>query len=163
MKLTASRSSLVARVLCVSVPLWGGVSQASADEKANTPTKAEALSVVEPPPSAVDAGRKTYTSYCARCHGINMATPGGGTFDLRTLRPDEKERFVRSVSKGVRAMPAWEGTLKSTDIDAIWSYLGSVNGWAAGGMKQSSTVLKDQARAEGVSLDPRPPQATPPQ
>ena len=79
-------------------------------------------------PAAAELGRKTYTSYCARCHGFNlvMAT---GTFDLRRFPQDEKERFVRSVSKGVRAMPAWEGVVKPEEIDAIWAYMGSVNGW----------------------------------
>lgn len=138
MKSTARRSSLVIRMLCASALLWAGVSQASADGKAQAPASAEAPHAAE---SAVDAGRKTYTSYCARCHGINMVTPSG-TFDLRTLRPDEKERFVRSVSKGIRAMPAWEGTLKSSEIDAIWSYIGSVNGWSAGNSKPGNPTPK---------------------
>lgn len=108
--------SIVLRALCVSALLWAGVFEAAAQDKAQAP-------------SAAEVGRKTYISYCTRCHGINMVMTGS-TFDLRTLRPEDKERFVRSVSKGLRAMPAWEGTLQSTDIDAIWSYLGSINGWA---------------------------------
>ena len=79
-------------------------------------------------PSPAELGRKTYTSYCARCHGFNLVMVRG-TFDLRRFPEEEKERFVRSVSKGVRAMPAWEGTVKPEEIDAIWAYIGSVNGW----------------------------------
>ena len=75
-------------------------------------------------------GRKTYTSYCARCHGFNLVMVTG-TFDLRQFPKDDKERFVRSVSKGVRAMPAWEGVVKPEEIDAIWTYVGKVNGWSA--------------------------------
>ena len=81
-------------------------------------------------PSPVELGRKTYTSYCARCHGFNLVMVTG-TFDLRRFPQDEKERFVRSVSKGVRAMPAWEGVVKPEEIDAIWAYVGAVNGWGA--------------------------------
>lgn len=109
------RSRVVVRILCASALLWG-VFEATAQDKA------KAL-------SAADAGRKNYISYCTRCHGVDMVT-NGSTFDLRTLRAEDKERFMRSVTKGLRAMPAWEGTLQSTDIDAIWSYLGSINGWA---------------------------------
>jgi mono/diheme cytochrome c family protein len=77
-------------------------------------------------------GRRIYTSFCVRCHGINLVTSSSAHFDLRTFPKDDKERFVRSVSKGLRAMPAWEGTIKPEQIDAIWAYVGSVNGWGAG-------------------------------
>lgn len=76
----------------------------------------------------VDQGRRTYTGYCARCHGINLVTAGVG-FDLRIFPRTDKERFARSVAKGLRAMPAWEATLTAADIDSIWAYVGSVNGW----------------------------------
>lgn len=78
---------------------------------------------------AVEEGRKAYTTYCARCHGINLAVGSSAFFDLRTFPKDDKERFVRSVTKGLRAMPAWEGVIKPEQIDAIWAYIGAVNGW----------------------------------
>lgn len=81
-------------------------------------------------PSPADRGRRSYTSYCARCHGLNLVTTGAA-FDLRTFPAQDKERFVRSVSKGLRAMPAWESMLKPGELDAIWAYIGSVNGWPA--------------------------------
>jgi mono/diheme cytochrome c family protein len=74
------------------------------------------------PPSA-DQGRQLYNSYCARCHGIDMVTSGATSFDLRTLGADEKERFERSVTQGVRAMPAWGGILKPGDVQALWLYV----------------------------------------
>jgi cytochrome c55X len=83
-------------------------------------------------PNPAELGRKTYTSYCARCHGFNLVMVTG-TFDLRRFPQEEKERFVRSVAKGVRAMPAWEGTVKPEEIEAIWAYVGAVNGWASTG------------------------------
>ena len=94
-----------------------------------------ALAAVGPMASAqetgsdqVEAGRKIYISSCQRCHGINLATHGIG-FDLRTLSQHDKERFLRSVTNGLRAMPAWGGTLKPEQMDLIWTYIGSVNGW----------------------------------
>ena len=73
-------------------------------------------------PSA-ERGRKLYNSYCARCHGINMVNPGAGSFDLRTLTPAERERFDRSVTEGVRAMPAWGGILQPGDLQSLWTYV----------------------------------------
>jgi len=69
-----------------------------------------------------DAGRRSYTSSCARCHGIGLVSTGYG-FDLRTFPKDDKTRFVHSVTKGLRNMPAWEGVLKTEQIDAIWAYI----------------------------------------
>jgi len=79
-------------------------------------------------PEAVEAGRKIYVSSCTRCHGINLVTNGIG-FDLRTFPSSDKERFVRSVTHGKGAMPAWGATLKPEQIDLLWTYIGAVNGW----------------------------------
>jgi mono/diheme cytochrome c family protein len=79
-------------------------------------------------PEAVEAGRKIYVSSCTRCHGINLVTNGIG-FDLRTFPQNDKERFVRSVTQGKGAMPAWGATLKAEQIDLLWAYVGAVNGW----------------------------------
>jgi mono/diheme cytochrome c family protein len=81
------------------------------------------------PPVLPEAGRKAYTSYCARCHGLNLVVTGSAFFDLRTFPQDDKERFLRSVNKGVRNMPAWEGIVKPEDQELIWSYISAVNGW----------------------------------
>jgi cytochrome c55X len=76
-----------------------------------------------PAEASVAAGRKLYGSYCARCHGVNMVSIGSGFYDLRTFPADQKERFVQSVNKGIRAMPAWEGTLKSEEVSDLWAYV----------------------------------------
>ena len=70
-----------------------------------------------------ERGKQLYNSYCARCHGINMVTPGAAFFDLRTLTPGEQERFERSVTQGLRAMPAWGSILKPADVQALWTYV----------------------------------------
>jgi cytochrome c55X len=83
-------------------------------------------------PAAADApaelGRKVYLQACQRCHGINLASSGIG-LDLRTFPQAEKERFMRSVAQGLRAMPAWKETLKPEQMEQLWAYVGAVNGW----------------------------------
>ncbi|MFM2056496.1 MAG: hypothetical protein RLY71_881 [Pseudomonadota bacterium] len=93
------------------------------DAPAPAPTTAPAR--VDP----VEAGRKVYVYSCQRCHGVRLATMGIG-FDLRTFPKDDKARFVRSVTNGTeRGMPAWGKVLKPGQLDQLWAYIGSVNGW----------------------------------
>jgi mono/diheme cytochrome c family protein len=115
----------------------GGLAQtaapaADAGESLAAPSPA-ASSTPTPTPAAAapsaEAGRKVYVSSCTRCHGINLAVSSSAFYDLRTFPAGEKERFVRSVTKGLRAMPAWEGTLSAEQIESVWLYIGSVNGW----------------------------------
>jgi len=118
---------------------WVAWVAASADASAQslpTPAGSAAARVAEPVAATTGAsaadGRRAYMSFCVRCHGIELVSSSSAYFDLRTFPKADKERFVRSVAKGIRAMPAWEGTLKPEQIDAIWAYVGSVNGWGAG-------------------------------
>lgn len=86
---------------------------------------------------AAEAGRRLYVMSCQRCHGLNLATNGIG-FDLRQFPAHDKERFVRSVTNGRGAMPAWGGTLKPEQIDLLWAYVGAVNGWPSTASAPSS-------------------------
>lgn len=97
-------------------------------------------------PPTPEAGRKAYTSFCVRCHGINLVRTGGAAFDLRRFPADDKERFVHSVNKGLRSMPAWEGIVKPDQIEAIWAYIGSVNGWPADPGPATSTAASSQTQ-----------------
>ena len=88
----------------------------------------------EPPAAAASAptpadGRRAYTSFCVRCHGLNLAVGSPAFFDLRTFPKDDKPRFLTSVTQGKRNMPAWGGIVTPEQIEAIWVYIGSVNGW----------------------------------
>lgn len=88
--------------------------------------------VTAPPtatPPSVEAGRRAYTSTCARCHGIGLVVTSSAYFDLRTFPKDEKARFVDAVTNGKRQMPAWGSLLKPETIESLWLYVGSVNGW----------------------------------
>jgi mono/diheme cytochrome c family protein len=100
-------------VLPICVLLASMHSQACAQEAAQKPS--------------VEAGRQLYASYCARCHGLNMVN-NGATFDLRSFPKDQRERFERSVSQGLRAMPAWGATLKPEDLQALWLFVSSGGG-----------------------------------
>ena len=77
-------------------------------------------------PSA-SQGRQLYTSYCARCHGVNMINTGA-SFDLRSFPKDQRERFDRSVTQGLRAMPAWGTTFQPDELQALWLYVSSGGG-----------------------------------
>lgn len=97
---------------------------------AQTPVQSATLPAAPETSTAdsIEAGRKLYISSCQRCHGINLASNGIG-YDLRTFPQHDKERFVRSVNNGLRAMPGWSSSLKPGQMDLLWLYIGSVNGW----------------------------------
>ncbi|MEX8495009.1 cytochrome c [Sphaerotilus sp.] len=93
------------------------------------PAEPSASAPVSVPMPSAEAGRRAYTSTCARCHGINLVATSSAYFDLRTFPRDEKDRFLNSVTNGKRQMPAWGGIVKPETIESIWLYVGSVNGW----------------------------------
>lgn len=95
-----------------------------------------AVAAATPAPTVAD-GRRVYVGSCTRCHGINLVSSSSAYFDLRTFPANDKERFMRSVAKGLRAMPAWEGTLTPEQMEALWLYIGSVNGWPSPAPPQS--------------------------
>ncbi|MBI5718912.1 MAG: cytochrome c [Burkholderiales bacterium] len=104
--------------------------QADAPASAAPTNVAGAAGAAGSAPSAA-VGRRVYTSTCARCHGLNLVVGSSAFFDLRTFPRGEKARFLRSVRQGLRAMPAWEGIVKPEEMESIWLYIGSVNGWPA--------------------------------
>ena len=73
--------------------------------------------------AAVKKGKHLYATVCARCHGLNMVNSGEATFNLREFPLDQKDRFIESVTKGKRAMPAWGGILKPEEIEWLWAYI----------------------------------------
>jgi mono/diheme cytochrome c family protein len=102
----------------LALALWGALSGAA---QAQTQTQ-------EAAPDPIEAGRRLYVISCQRCHGINLVSNSIG-FDLRTFPQHDKARFVRSVNEGIRAMPAWGAVLKPGQMELLWAYVGSVNGW----------------------------------
>lgn len=74
--------------------------------------------------SEVSQGRSLYALHCSHCHGFNMVNPGTIAFDLRRFPPDDKARFVNSVTKGKNnRMPPWGDVLTTQEIDELWAYI----------------------------------------
>ena len=73
-------------------------------------------------PDQVRRGAGMYSQNCAPCHGPHMADPQGA-FDLRTFPPDQKSRFLNSVSKGKNSMPPWGGLFSADEIETLWAYV----------------------------------------
>ena len=72
----------------------------------------------------VEAGASIYGDYCSSCHGEQLRnTSGGVTFDLRRLRPEDRDRFAKAVLDGKGPMPPWRGVLKIEQVEAIWAYI----------------------------------------
>jgi cytochrome c6 len=81
----------------------------------------------------VETGERTYADHCASCHGEELRnTSGGVTFDLRRLRPSDRERFLDAVLNGKKQMPPWRGALQMEQIEAIWAYVRSIVERSAG-------------------------------
>lgn len=116
----------VASVLFLVGPV---VAQTGAQAGAQSGTQAATTATPEAPVPSVEWGRKTYVVSCTRCHGINLVTSSSSHFDLRTFPAADKERFERSVTQGIRAMPAWGAQLKPGQLESLWLYISSVNGW----------------------------------
>src|SRR5450631_1799905 len=72
-------------------------------------------------PGQIKKGAETFAVFCSPCHGERMSNPD--LFDLKTFPPDQRARFMNSVSNGKNAMPPWRGQLKPEDIAALWSYV----------------------------------------
>ena len=74
------------------------------------------------PPDQIRKGGDLYAQNCSPCHGARMLDPNSA-FDLRTFPPNEKSRFVHSVTKGRNSMPPWGDLLNSEEIEALWAYV----------------------------------------
>jgi mono/diheme cytochrome c family protein len=73
-------------------------------------------------PETVKQGAAIYSQNCAPCHGPRMADPQGA-FDLRTFPPDQKSRFLNSVTNGKSSMPPWGGLFSAAEIESLWAYV----------------------------------------
>ena len=68
-------------------------------------------------------GRILYQQFCQRCHGRGLVSTGASTFDLRSFPKDAKQRFTRSVSAGLNAMPPHGDILSAAEINALYEYM----------------------------------------
>ncbi|MBK9362069.1 MAG: cytochrome c [Rubrivivax sp.] len=125
------RRSIVTLLAALGLAAAGvaGAQAVDGGAPAGSAASAAAPAAAAAPAPSVAAGRRAYTSYCVRCHGINLVVGSSAFYDLRSFPATDKARFLHSVNKGVRAMPAWEGIVKPDELESIWLYIGSVNGW----------------------------------
>ena len=73
-----------------------------------------------------DLGREVYDDFCVSCHGRDMVTPGGVTFDLRKFPKDDFQRFRNAVLNGKPpAMPPWREKITDDDVKLLWAYVRS--------------------------------------
>jgi mono/diheme cytochrome c family protein len=70
----------------------------------------------------IAAGAEIYSTNCAPCHGARMQDPGSA-FNLRNFPPDQKERFINSVTRGKGQMPPWGDFFKPEQLDELWAYV----------------------------------------
>lgn len=72
-------------------------------------------------PEQIGKGAETFAVFCSPCHGERMSNPE--FFNLKSFPPDQRSRFINSVTNGKNAMPPWRGQLKPEEIEALWSYV----------------------------------------
>jgi len=70
----------------------------------------------------IEKGRSIYSQNCSPCHGPQMADPQGA-FDLRIFPPEQKNRFLNSVTNGKNGMPPWGGLFNKSEIESLWAYV----------------------------------------
>jgi len=73
-------------------------------------------------PEQIKRGSAIFSQNCAPCHGPRMADPQGA-FDLRTFPPEQKSRFLNSVTNGKNSMPPWGGLFNAEEIESLWAYV----------------------------------------
>lgn len=82
-----------------------------------------ALTVNQVQAASAHKGKSVYNTYCVICHGANMVNTGARASDLRKFPLNAKGRFVHSVKKGKKEMPAWGDVLSGPQIDDLWAYV----------------------------------------
>jgi mono/diheme cytochrome c family protein len=65
----------------------------------------------------IATGAELYAVNCSPCHGARAA------FNLRKFPPDQRERFVSSVTRGKNQMPPWGDFFKPDQLEALWAYV----------------------------------------
>jgi len=73
------------------------------------------------PPAQIRKGAETFATFCSPCHGERMENPE--LFNLKKFPPDQRARFINSVTNGKNAMPPWRGQLQPEEIEALWAYV----------------------------------------
>jgi mono/diheme cytochrome c family protein len=73
-------------------------------------------------PDQVRKGAELFAVNCSPCHGPRMQG-SESAFDLRKFPPDQRDRFLNSITRGKNQMPPWGDTFSSDQLDALWAYV----------------------------------------
>jgi mono/diheme cytochrome c family protein len=73
-------------------------------------------------PDQVRTGGELFAVNCSPCHGARMQGSESAC-DLRKFPPDQRERFLNSVTRGKNQMPPWGDALSPDQLDALWAYV----------------------------------------
>src|SRR3954454_13810490 len=74
------------------------------------------------PQEQIAAGAELYSVNCSPCHGARMQDPTAA-FNLRKFPPDQRDRFVSSVTGGKNQMPPWGDFFNMDQVEALWAYI----------------------------------------
>jgi mono/diheme cytochrome c family protein len=64
-------------------------------------------------------GAELFAVNCSPCHGPRMQG-SESAFDLRKFPPEQRDRFLSSVTRGKNQMPPWGDTFSPEQLDALW-------------------------------------------
>jgi mono/diheme cytochrome c family protein len=70
----------------------------------------------------IEQGAELFAVNCSPCHGPRMQG-SESAFDLRKFPPDQRDRFLTSVTHGKNQMPPWGDTFSPAQLDALWAYV----------------------------------------
>jgi mono/diheme cytochrome c family protein len=73
-------------------------------------------------PEQIREGAELFANNCSPCHGPHMQG-SESAFDLRKFPPDQRDRFLSSVTRGKNQMPPWGDAFSPEQLDALWAYV----------------------------------------
>jgi mono/diheme cytochrome c family protein len=73
-------------------------------------------------PDQIREGAELFAINCSPCHGPRMQG-SESAFDLRKFPPDQRDRFLSSVTRGKNQMPPWGDAFSPEQLDALWAYV----------------------------------------
>jgi mono/diheme cytochrome c family protein len=73
-------------------------------------------------PDQIREGAELFAVNCSPCHGPRMQG-SESAFDLRKFPPEQRDRFLSSVTRGRNQMPPWGDAFSPEQLDALWAYV----------------------------------------
>ncbi|MCA9513313.1 MAG: c-type cytochrome [Myxococcales bacterium] len=102
----------------------------------------EDLIAVAQDPAAVERGHKTFTTFCASCHGQQaQGQIGPNLTDAYWLYGGQPKDIWTTISFGrtVKGMPAWRPTLGDAKVNEVYAYVASIRNTNVAGKAPQGT------------------------